>query len=54
MGVKCEVCEGKGYKIRAVREGGQLVPAKIWCEVCKGTGQTEYEGKHDGVAWERE
>ncbi len=50
----CDKCKGEGYTNQNFREGSLLVTIKVWCERCKGTGQVKYDGKREGIKWERE
>ncbi len=63
--MKCLECEGKGYTEEtlytpSVFAGVKCLSAmvrrvvKVYCELCKGTGNTSYEGDRTGTAWERE
>jgi len=52
--MKCPHCEGKGYIEMPFMGDGEVVTSKIWCEHCHGTGKVAYDGKREGVEWERE
>ncbi len=58
--VKCDKCDGKGYreesfiKFACIPEEEEFVEVKVWCTNCKGIGKVSYSGDRTGVGWERE
>ena len=64
--VKCETCEGKGYKAETFIAGFSADNAtddypilkttliKVWCEKCNGKGEHAFDGDRLGVGWEGE
>jgi len=53
-GVICPECEGAGSHPKTVAYGGDLRVVREVCPVCKGEGIVRYEGKRNGIEWERE
>ncbi len=52
--IKCDECDGKGWKNHNCREGNLLSCFKKWCEKCEGRGELPYDGDRNGIEWERE